>query len=126
MVTRSNLGQLALLVVGVAGASALLTWMLTRPEPAAPPPMEALALTFEHDVIDTALAPDGTALVYTAVAEGQTWLFVRQIDLRAVTRAVPVPDEPRHCSARRRRGRRAGSRPGTVHPRARRSRVGDP
>ena len=83
--TRPSLRQLALLVV-VAGASALLTWMLTRPEPAAPPPMEALALTFEHDVIDTALAPDGTALVYTAVAEGQTWLFVRRIARRAVTR----------------------------------------
>jgi len=85
-VTRPNLGRLALLVIGVAGASALLTWMLTRPEPAAPPPMEALALTFEHDVIDTMLAPDGTALVYTAVVEGQTWLFVRRLDRRDVTR----------------------------------------
>ena len=74
-----------LLGAGIAGASALLTWTLTRPAPVEPRPMEALALTFEHDVIETALAPDGTVLVYTAVTEGKTRLFARRLDQRHAT-----------------------------------------
>ena len=84
-VTRPRLRHLTILVVGVAGASALLTWTLTRPAPAEPRPMEALALTFEHDVVETVLAPDGTALVYAAITEGRSRLFVRRLDQRRAT-----------------------------------------
>ncbi len=83
--TQLSVKRLVLLGAGIAGASALLTWTLTRPAPVEPRPMEALALTFEHDVVETALAPDGTVLVYTAVTEGKTRLFARRLDQRNAT-----------------------------------------
>ena len=46
--------------------------------------MQALSLSVppEHDIVETALSPDGHALVYSAVASGGMQLFLRRFDRR--------------------------------------------
>jgi len=70
----------------IALASAVATWLLTRPTPAKPPPMQALsmALPDDHAVVETALSPDGTRLVYAAIVNSRVQLFLRSLDTFAV------------------------------------------
>jgi Tol biopolymer transport system component len=74
-------------LVGVVAVSSVVTWRVTRPAPTVPPPMEVLtaALPDSHDVVESAISPDGTKLVYVAVAEGRVRLFLRRFDRVAVT-----------------------------------------
>jgi serine/threonine-protein kinase len=75
-----------LVAVGIAIVSILATWLLTRPADIAPLPAQALSVTLpeEHDFVEAALSPDGTTLVYVAIADGRTQLFVRSIATFAV------------------------------------------
>jgi len=70
--------------------TAVATWLLTRPAPAVPPPMQALSIVFpdDHTVVEAALSPDGTRLVYAAIANGRVQLFLRSFD---TFRAEPLP-----------------------------------
>ena len=62
--------------------TSLATWVLTRPSPVVPPPMQAMniLLPADHNIVEAALSPDGTRLVYTAIANGRVQLFLRSFD----------------------------------------------
>ena len=76
--------------LAVAIITAVATWVLTRPTPTEPPSMQALSIVFpdDHTVIESALSPDGTRLVYAAIANGRVQLFLRPFD---TFRAEPLP-----------------------------------
>ena len=78
----------ALAVVIVTGIAAvgLSLWRPTRPDDTAPRPVRALSVTLpdEHEIVEAALSPDGTTLVYAAIADGRAQLFVRSLASFAV------------------------------------------
>ena len=76
--------------LAVALVTAVTTWVLTRPAPAEPPLMQALSIVLpdDHDVVEAALSPDGTRLVYAAIANGRVQLFLRSFD---TFRVEPLP-----------------------------------
>ncbi len=84
--SRLSLSQIGR-ALGLMAATALATWLLTRPSATAPPPTLALSLTLpaEHYFVDAALSPDGSALVYTAIANGRSQLFLRRLGSFEVT-----------------------------------------
>ena len=69
------------------GATAAVTWLVTRPVPPTPPPPTALSvgLPADHAFVDAAVSPDGSVLVYTAIANGRAQLFARRLDRFDVT-----------------------------------------
>ena len=80
---RTASGRVSVWVtLAIAIASVLATWLLTRPAPVEPAPMQALsiALPDDHAFVEAALSPDGTKLVYAAVAGGRVQLFLRSLD----------------------------------------------
>lgn len=83
----STNGRLSLSVtLGIAVASAATTWFLVQPAPVAPLPLQALSISLpnDHDLVETALSPDGRRLVYSAIANGRVQLFLRSLDSFAV------------------------------------------
>ena len=68
--------------LAVAVGTAGVTWLLSRPAPPEPPPMQALSIVLpdDHNVVEAALSPDGTRLVYAAIANGRVQLFLRSLD----------------------------------------------
>ena len=78
----TNSGLNLWVTLGVAVASAATTWFLLRPAPMVPLALRALsiALPEAHDVVETALSPDGTRLVYSTIADGRVQLFLRSLD----------------------------------------------
>ena len=74
----------------VAIVTAVATWVLTRPGPVEPPPMQALSIVLpdDHNVVEAAISPDGTKLVYAAIANGRVQLFLRSFD---TFRVEPLP-----------------------------------
>lgn len=74
------------IVIGIAVVSILAAWRLTRPADIAPLPARALSVTLPegHDLVEAALSPDGTTLVYAAIADGQAQLFVRSLATFAI------------------------------------------
>ena len=83
-----GVGLWVTLIVAIVSAGA--TWLVTRPVPAAPPPMQALSIVFpdDHTIVEAALSPDGTKLVYAAIANGRVQLFLRPFE---TFRAEPLP-----------------------------------
>ena len=80
---RTASGRVSVWVtLAIAIASVLATWLLTRPAPVEPAPMQALsiALPDDHTFVEAALSPDGTKLVYAAIAGGRVQLFLRSLD----------------------------------------------
>ncbi len=95
---RPPYGYLTLLVVAASAAvtSGVVTWWQSRPAESSPP-REAfsLALPANHDLIEFAISPDGTTLVYAAVAPraetenddetaSRVGLYLRRLDSFAV------------------------------------------
>ena len=78
--SRTSVSQIARFV-GLMAVAAGATWLLTRPPALAPPRPQALSITLpaEHAFVDAALSPDGSALVYTAIAGGRAQLFLRRL-----------------------------------------------
>ncbi len=74
------------IAIGIAVVSILATLRLTRPANVEPLPAHALSVTLpeEHDFVEAALSPDGTTLVYAAIADGRTQLFVRSLATFAI------------------------------------------
>ena len=72
-------------VIAIVVVSTLVAWWLTR-STINPLPARALSVTLPdgHDVIETAISPDGTTLVYAAIADGQARLFVRRLSTFAI------------------------------------------
>ena len=72
--------------ITIAIVSGVATWLVTRQQPEDPPPMLALnvRLPDRHTLTDTAISPDGSQLVYTAIANGRTSLFLRSFSTFSV------------------------------------------
>ena len=69
------------LTVGAVTGALLMGW-LTTTEPVAQPLARTLGISVPADrtIVDFTIAPDGTKLVYSAVAEGRVQLFLRRLD----------------------------------------------
>ena len=68
-ISLSQIGRSLALIA----ATTVATWLVTRPAQPTPPPPLALSITLptEHVFVDTALSPDGSVLIYSAIADGR-------------------------------------------------------
>jgi eukaryotic-like serine/threonine-protein kinase len=78
---------LAAALAGVAAASALATWLLTRPAPRAPLPATRALVDLPPKMgvgvfgtSNLALSPDGSRLVFVGASEGGVNLYVRDLE----------------------------------------------
>ena len=74
------------LAITIAIVSGVTTWLVTRQTPEDPPPMLALnvRLPDRHTLTDATISPDGSQLVYAAIANGRTSLFLRSFSTFSV------------------------------------------
>ena len=79
-----------ILAITIAIVSGAATWLITRQPPESPPPMQALnvRLPDSHTLTEVTIAPDGSQLVYAAITNGHSSLFLRSFSTFSVE---PIP-----------------------------------